>query len=162
MRTLLGILLAIGVPSVLADGPTQIDLPGFQCVGGTDSIRLPPKLSSLRSLGKLISEETIRVEEWEGYKAIEKLLRFNGLSIQVVTFTNAPERYSLAAVYLESSVWSLGPYRVGQPAAPLAKQLGAKNFSSNANWRFNGESESLQIEVQSGKVRRIVYECYTG
>ena len=119
-------------------------------------------MSDLRSLGKLISEETFRVEEWEGYKAIERLLRFNGLSVQVITFTNAPERYSLAAVYLESSVWSLGPYRVGQPAAPLVKQLGAKNFSSNATWHFNGESESLQIEARSGKVHRIVYECYTG
>ena len=162
MRTLLGTILAIGMSPVWADEPTQIDLPGFQCVGGTDSIRLPAKVSSLRSLGKLISEETVRIEEWQGYKAIEKLLRFNGLSVQVVIFTNAPERYSLGAVYLESPVWSLGPYRVGQPAAPLVKQLGAKNFSSNATWRFNGESDSLQIEARSGRVRRIIYECYTG
>jgi hypothetical protein len=126
-----------------------------------ESVRLPLKLSQLRKLGKISDEQTVRVEEWDGYKAIEKLLRFNGMHVQVITFTNDPERYNLAAVFIEAADWTVSPIRVGSPVAVLAR-LGAAKPSANGTWRFAGESDSLYVEARAGKVIRVVYECYTG
>lgn len=126
------------------------------------SVRLPPKLSQLRKLGTLREEQVVRTEEWEGYKAIEKLLRFDGLYIQVITFTNDPERFNLAAVYIESSKWSISPFRVGESISTALSRMGTKATDPNGAWRFSGESDTMYIESRGSKVYRLVYECYTG
>jgi hypothetical protein len=128
----------------------------------SQSVRLPTKLSQLRALGRITDEQTIHVQEWDGYRTVEKTLRFEGLYVQVITFSNDPERYSLAAVYIESPSWRLSPFRVGQPASEALARLGARGSSSSGTWRFSGESEALHLESRSGRVHRVVYECYTG
>ena len=142
--------------------PVSVTLPNFQCAGMKESVRLPGKLSQLRKLGKLNDEQTVHVQEWNGYKAIEKLLRFNGLYVQVITFTNDPERYNLASVHIEAQGWSVSPIRVGSPATEVLTRLGAIKPGPNATWQFVGESDSLYVEARDGKVFRVVYECYTG
>jgi len=153
--------MSVFVGTTAAD-PISVNLPGFHCTGMKESVRLPGKLSQLRKLGKLNEEQTIRVEEWDGYTAIEKLLRFNGLYVQVITFTNDPERYNLAAVYVETPGWSVSPVRVGVAADEPLSRLGAIRPGPSGTWRFAGESDSLYVEARNGKVFRVVYECYTG
>ena len=162
MRVLLSVLLACLAPAAWAGEPINVSRPGFQCVGSPDGVQLPETLSALRRLGVLLSEEVVRTEEWEGYKAVEKRLRFKGLSLHVITFTNQPERYSLGSLELSSPAWSVAPIAVGQPSEPLLRRLGARRTTSSGVWRFNGESESLIIEAHRGNVRRVLYECYTG
>ncbi len=127
-----------------------------------ESVRLPAKLSELRLIGKLIEERTVHVEAWEGYKAIEKLLRFNGLSLQVITFTNDAERYNLSAVTIESPRWSVSPIPVGSPVSDLQARVAGFVPKSTGAWHLAGESDSLHIEARNGKVTRVAYECYTG
>ena len=136
--------------------------PGFRCMGAAESVQLPNTLPALRGLGELLAEETVRTEEWEGYRAVEKHLRFKGLSLHVITFANQPERYSLGSLDVSTPNWSVAPILVGQPAAPLLQRLGAKQPGSSGAWRFSGESDSLLIEVRRSKVQRVYYECYTG
>ncbi len=157
--------VAVGVAAltvIAAAEPVSVNLPGFHCTGMKESVRLPGKLSQLRKLGKLNDEQTIHVEEWDGYKAIEKLLRFDGLHVQVITFTNDSERYNLAAVYIEAPGWSVSPVRVGALASEPLSRLGAVKPEPNGTWRFAGESDSLYVEARNGRVFRVVYECYTG
>jgi len=163
MRHHLSVLMALAAIAMPAKAdPVSVNLPGFQCTGLKEGVRLPRKLSQLRKLGKLNEEQTIHVEEWDGYKAIEKQLRFNGLYVQVITFTNDPERYNLSAVYIETPGWSVSPIRVGSPVQELLTRLGGVKPEPNATWRFSGESDSLYVEARDGKVFRVVYECYTG
>ena len=142
--------------------PTDVPLPGFSCATGTYGARLPTKLSALRAIGRIQDEQIVRVENWEGYRAIERIIRFDGLHVQVITFTNDPERYRLARIFIESPRWQVGFIRIGQPSAPLLEQLGASSPSRDGSWRFEGESDTLYVEAIAGKVFRVVYECYTG
>ena len=142
--------------------PVSVNLPGFQCTGMKQSVRLPKTLSLLRKLGKLNEEQTVHVQELDGYKAVEKLLRFNGLYVQVITFTNDPERYNLAAVHVEAPGWSVSPIRIGGSVGDALIPLGVVRPEPNTTWRFAGESDSLYVEARGGKVFRVVYECYTG
>ena len=154
-------LLLLACHGLAYADPVQVDLPGFHCSGMKESVRLPHKLSQLRKLGTLREEQTVRVEEWDGYKANEKLFRFTGLHVQVVTYTNDPERYNLAGVFIESEAWTLSPLRVGSPVSELTR-LGAIKPGANSTWRFSGESDSLYVEARAGRISRVVYECYTG
>jgi hypothetical protein len=139
----------------------EVSARSVSCFGGAYGARLPGKLSELRQLGEVRVEQPVRVEEWDGYKAIEKRLQFDGLSVNIITFSNDPERYSLASLSVQSSRWSVSPFRVGEPPVSLFELLGVKLVSTGA-WRFQGESDSLYVEVREGKVVRIAYECYTG
>jgi hypothetical protein len=141
--------------------PLEVDLPTFSCTGMKESIRLPPKLPQLRQMAKLNEEKTIQIHEWDGYKTLEKLYSFKGLYLHIITFTNDPDRYMLGAAFIESSEWSVSPIRVGSPVAVL-NRLGLAQPSDNGTWRFNGEADSLYVEVRAGRVSRVVYECYTG
>jgi hypothetical protein len=156
-------LLALALFGLVAHANTvEMPLPGFQCQGMSHSVRLPGKLSQLRALGRVTEEQTVHVQEWDGYKTVEKMLRFEGLYVQVITFSNDPERYSLAALHLESPKWQVSPFRIGQPTSEALARLGAKGSSPTGTWRFSGESETLHIESSSGRLFRVVYECYTG
>lgn len=142
--------------------PVDVAVSAVSCVDGAYGTRFPGSLSRLRQLGHLREERQVRVEEWDSYKAIEKRLQFDGMSVNIITFTNDPERYSLASVSVESSSWLISPWRVGDSPEPLFKLLGVKAPARNGAWRFHGESDSLYVEVRKGKVLRIGYECYTG
>ena len=160
-RCIVGILLCVIATDGSAD-PVRVALPGFQCTGMAQSVRLPSKLSQLRQLGRVTHEQVVHTQEWDGYKAVEKLIRFEGMRLRVVTFTNDPEKYSLSGAYIESSAWNLSPFPIGQPIRAAVSRLGVTNPASNAVWQFSGESESLYLESRKGKVFRVVYECYTG
>ncbi|HEY1092128.1 MAG TPA: hypothetical protein VGE47_13630 [Burkholderiaceae bacterium] len=159
------VLGSLGLGSATANDLPDVvrqSVPQLSCAGGAYGTRLPKGLSALRALGRIRDEQILRVEKWDGYTAIEKMIRFDGLYVQVITFSNDPERYNLAGVFIESSRWDIAPIRVGQPAAPLLARLGAKNTSRDATVKFTGESDSLFIESRAGKVFRVVYDCYTG
>ncbi|MES2635044.1 MAG: hypothetical protein V4669_18905 [Pseudomonadota bacterium] len=142
--------------------PVVVAVPAFSCVTGPFAVQLPAVLSGLRALGKLKEEKVVRVQSWEGYKAVERWLRFEGMELQIVTFTNDPERYTLGSALFESPRWSQAPARVGEPSGPLVTRLGAAQVEANANWRFAGETDSLYIQSKAGKISRVLYECYTG
>jgi hypothetical protein len=145
VRPLMLRLLVIAASAVLlqivAQGaePVDVSAPAVSCVGGVYGAHLPKKLSELRLMGQVREEQVVRVEQWDGYQAIERRIRFNRLSANVITFTNDPERYNVGGLVVESPRWSVSPIRVAQPSGPLLERLG----------------------VKSGVVR-VVYECYTG
>ena len=162
MRILIVAILAFFTQASAAQKPIEVNHPGISCVGAPLGVNLPDTLSALRSIGKLESEEVVHIDEWDGYKTIDKLLRFKGLDLHVVTFSNQPERYLLSLVEIKSPVWSFAPFRVGQRSETALGPFGVEQSGPNGLWRIYGESESVLIEVRHSKVSRVVYECYTG
>jgi hypothetical protein len=142
--------------------PVRASLPDFACATGAYGVRLPPKLSALRLLGKLEQEKVVSTEQWDDYQTVELILRFKGLSLQVITFTNDPERYNVAAMAIESPRWVVSPLQVGQPSAAPLTRMGVRAGITDGAWRFEGESDALYVEARRGKIHRVFYECYTG
>lgn len=162
MRSLALIGLSLIAPLAGATQPVEIDNPSFGCHKPGVGVELPKSLSALRQIGVVQSEELVRTEEWDGYQALEKRLQFNGLTLQVITFTNQPERYILSLLEVTMPNWSVTPIRVGQAAGPALSGLAVSAKRPYGVWRINGETDTLLIQVRGGKVERVLYECYTG
>jgi hypothetical protein len=156
---------AFGAFALHATGaePVHINLPAFSCHSGTYGAKLPSTLPALRSLGPLKSEEQGEVQVWEGHRTVEKWLRFEGLSVLIVTFSNDPNRYALALLEVTSPHWQVASrFRIGQFAGEVLRELGVSSPPSNGEWRVAGESDTVLLVVRNGRFTRITYECYTG
>ena len=141
---------------------TEVALHGYSCSAGAGGIRLPEKLSAVRALGVKVPEEVGESQQWDGYSTTERTLGLDGMTLQVITFSNDPERFLLSMAIIESARWDLSVIRVGQQLKQAFAALGYSGKPTNGNWRFNGESESLYVEARAGKISRLVFECYTG
>jgi hypothetical protein len=141
---------------------TEVSLQSYACTSKAAGISLPKKLSSIRALGPRTAEESGDSQQWDGYTSTERTLHFKGMSLQLVTFSNDPERYLLSTATIDSGRWSLSAIRIGQPTNQAFAALGYHGKPIDGSWRFVGESESLYLEARAGKVSKLVFECYTG
>ena len=156
-------LAGISAMPAIAAEPLQISLPSFSCHSGLYRAKLPSTLQALRNLGPLKSEVQGDAQDWEGYRTVEKWLRFDGLSVLVVTFSNDPSRYSLSIVDITSPRWQVSSrFRIGQSASKPLQELGVSSSQSNGEWRIAGESDALILVVREGRFAHVSYECYTG
>lgn len=101
-------------------------------------------------------------ESWDGYQSIHRALHFQGLTVEVVTFSNDADRYHPSVVSITGAQWALSSLRVGQPAQAPLRRLGVVGPVANGMWRFEGETDTLLVETRRGAVRAITYVCYTG
>lgn len=155
-------LLAAGVPAGAVE-PQRVGLPGFSCQSGKYGASLPATLPALRKLGRLQAEDPGEVQQWDDYHTTESVLRFDGLTVMVVTFSNDPDRYHLALLEVSSPRWRVSaPLRIGQPAGKILRELGVPSAPLSGEWRFAGESDALVLAVRDGLLSRITYDCYTG
>lgn len=163
MRLTLIALGLLAASRALAAEPVAVPVPGFACAGSPLSISLPARWPDLRRLAPLQAEEVLGVEPWDGYQAITRALRFAGLRLEVVTFTNDPERYLLSLATITRPSWALGPLRVGADAATALRPWGITGPPPGAGWRIEGESDAVVVEATpAGRIARVTYDCYTG
>lgn len=154
-------LLMIVSPATARAGESEVQVPSFSCADKVLGIHFPARLSELRALGTIRSQKTVSRQRWDGYETVEQVLDFAGLSVQLVSFSHDAERYLLGAADVTGAAWSLGALRVGRPAPPAFAALGLGRQRSGL-WRLSGETDSVYVELRDGRVRRFVYECYTG
>jgi hypothetical protein len=146
-------------------GDPQYFIEGLACQGGKFSVKLPPTLPALLALAPRHGEKSLGTERWEGYTTTRKKIWFDGLVIDLVTYSNDPERYSLSAVTIRGAAWArLAPFAVGEDVDAVRAKLGDV---SKDDWQlrsiYAGESESVRFETtKAGKVSAVIYECYTG
>ena len=142
----------------------QYFLAGMRCVGGSYGLRLPATLPALNTMAPLVSTLILEVEKHEGYTATRKVLRFKGLTLGVVTFSNDPTRYALDSAEISSSAWrNIAPFRVGQRIEAAHKLLGViADPDLYLRSTYTGEAESVRFESRSGRITSVIYECYTG
>ena len=83
-------------PSV-SSMPTELtagsSLQDFQCVGGALGLRLPETLTEVLRLGVVNGEQVEQIENWEGYTATRKEINFEGLTLGIMIFSNAKDRW---------------------------------------------------------------------
>jgi hypothetical protein len=146
-----------------SDAP-QVFIEGLSCTNGKYGMRLPATLPKLLALAPVTKEEPQETERWDGYTTTRKRIHFEGLSMDIVTFSNNPNRYMVAAAELRSPAWArLTPFAVGESITAVRAKLG-KPAEADEPLRatYAGENESLRFQTRAGRVTAVVYECYTG
>ncbi len=173
-HVLRGFVLGLGLLALAASraqanqagkaGDPQYFLEGMRCLGEPFGLRLPSTLPELLALGAVQSEQVLEVEQWEGYKATRKIVRFKGLALGLVTYSNDPRRYSLASAEVRSRDWlRLTPFAVGESTEAVRQRLGdVAEDDMTLRSLYSGESDSVRFETRAGRVSAVIYECYTG
>jgi hypothetical protein len=159
------ILAMLGIGSAeTAEQPDHVNhVPEFACSSGPHRLKLPKSYSSVRRLGKLKRETVTRTEDWDGYKAQERELVFEGLRLLVITFTNDRDRYIIAAADITDRRWNLvDGFRVGDTIDKARAKLAAASNANADTLEFGGDTDVVLFKVSGGRVTAISYDCYTG
>jgi hypothetical protein len=146
-------------------GDPQYFVEGLACQGGKFGLDLPAKLPALLAMGPRVGEEGLETQRWEGYTTTRKRIRFHGLTADVITYSNDPDKYSLASLTITSAAWAnLAPFAVGESIDATRAKLGSiAQDDEQLRSIYAGENESVRFETtRAGKVKAIIYECYTG
>ncbi|GAC1376570.1 MAG: hypothetical protein NVS3B3_15740 [Aquirhabdus sp.] len=159
--------LAVETGSANQAGPAgdpQYFVEGLACQSGKYGLRLPATLPGLLALGPRPAVKGLGTQRWKGYTTTYKRIRFDGLSMDLITYSNDPNRYSLASLTIRSTAWTmLAPFAVGESVDDIRARFGdvAKD-----DWQlrsiYSGENESVHFDTRAGRVSAIIYECYTG
>lgn len=161
MRTVLLIALALGVASfeVSAQSYNVADL---SCTKGPYRLKLPKSYRAVRGLGAIRRDRVLKIEHHGTYTASYRELRFNGLEIELVTFSNQPGGYALTKAIITTSNWRIGgPLRVGAPAKSALRGL-ANESPRDGELEFNGATDSLRVNLAAGRVLDLEYSCQPG
>ena len=164
LRAVAGIVaLSVSGPIAIAqDEPQPVYVKDLSCTEGPFRLHLPSTYQAVRAIGHLRDEKVIQVQSWEKYKTEDRQLFFDGLRLDVVTFSNDNTRYLVAGAVVTTSGWSFaGGFRVGQSIDTALSRLGAKT-GARSEILLGGDADALRLGVNGGKVVRIAYECYTG
>jgi hypothetical protein len=146
-------------------GDPRYFVEGMACQAGKFSLRLPATLPALLALGRPLGEQRLESQRWEGYTTTHKRIWFEGLSLDLITYSNDPDKYSLASLTIRSAAWArLAPFAVGEPVDAVREKLGD---ISKDDWQlrsiYGGENDSVRFETtRAGNVSAVIYECYTG
>jgi hypothetical protein len=87
-------------------------------------------------------------------------LRFSGLELVVVTFSDRPNQYVLSRAIVSSRAWRIGgQLRVGSPARSALKGLQAKDLPRDGELEFSGDTDSIRVALAAGRVLDVEYSC---
>lgn len=148
----------------MPSGEPEYFIEGMRCAGGKFGLRMPPSLPAVMALGQVMSKQILKTEQWEGYTTLHTRLQFDGMTLELIAFSNDPARYMLASIDIRSPAWArLSPFRVGQPVKDARKLLGP-DAQEDTQFKalYAGENESVRFETRANKVSAVIYQCYTG
>lgn len=146
-----------------AEEPTSTYVAKLSCTSGPYRIKLPKSYKALRALAPLKREKTLAVRDLGTHQAYERELRFAGLELVVITYSNKPDQYLLSRASLSSPKWKIGgQLRIGSQATSALRGMPIKEIPKNAELELNGDADSIHVAVSGGRVQEVDYECYTG
>ena len=161
MRTVLLLSVALGLASfeVSAQSYNVADL---SCTKGPYRLKLPKSYRAVRGLGTIRRDRVLKIEDHGTYTATHRELRFNGLEIELVTFSNQPGRYVLTKAIISTPNWRIGgQLRVGAPAKAALRGL-AREAPRDGELEFSGDGDSLRVALAAGRVLDVEYSCQPG
>ena len=134
-----------------AAGPAEVS-----CTSGPYRLQLPRNYRGLRTMGQLRRERVLKTEE----SGVLRELRFNGLELEVITPQGKPNEYVVSKAIVSTRTWRIaGPLRVGVPARSALKGLQPKSVPSDGEIEFNGEADSIRVNLSRGRVLDFEYTC---
>jgi hypothetical protein len=158
-----GSLLAIAAVVLLVpEVQAQTYVADLSCTTGPYRVRLPKTYRALRTLAPLKRERVLQKEEQDGHTTIYRELRFNGLELELVTYSDKPNQYVLSSAVLSTSAWRIGgQLRVGTAARIALKGLARQAVPSDGELEFNGDHDSIRVTLARGRVLDVEYSCAT-
>lgn len=152
------IAAALGLASfdATAQSYTVADL---SCTKGPYRLKLPKSYKAVRGLGTIRRDRVLKVEDHGTYTATHRELRFNGLELELVTFSNQPGHYALTKAIISTRNWRIGgALRVGAPAKSALRGL-ANESPRDGELEFSGATDSLRVNLAAGRVLDLEYSC---
>lgn len=145
---------ALGLVGLEANAQTYVEK--LSCTSGPYRVQLPKSYKAVRGLGHLRRERVLKSED----TATHRELRFNGLELVVVTFSDRPNQYVLSKAIVSSRAWRIGgQLRVGSPARSALKGLQAKDLPRDGELEFSGDRDSVRVNLAAGRVLDVEYSC---
>ncbi len=157
-------LLFLAVDTPFAEDHRKGSHEELSCHTGPYAIDLPQTLTELRSIGKLRNERILEAGEVGDYKAELRKLVFDGLNVVVSIQADASyTSFLFSQVTITSPKWKIANgFRVGDTADSVKKRLRG-NVRVEKNWlEIFSDCDSLRFLISNGKVKKIIYQCYTG
>jgi hypothetical protein len=163
------VLFCAGLSSIATLGLIPVDAKAdtyvaqLSCASGPYRVRLPKSYKALRTLGQLRRERIVRTEEQGTHTVTHRELRFNGLELVVITFSNKPNQYVLSKAILSSPAWKVGgQLKVGSAAKSALRGLQEKDLPKEGELEFRGDTDSIRVNLAAGRVLDVEYSCHTG
>lgn len=160
---LAAIAASLGVGNVSAQDE-GVYVENLDCVGGRFGLDLPSDIRVVRQMSSTLKEEVLEVERWHGYTTERKLLKFDGLTLEVIEFSNDPSRFMLTFAAVTSPKWnSISPFKLWRPVTDSATVLGDFARDNPGLIRpFEDEGNRVTIHSSEGIVTQVAYHCYPG
>jgi hypothetical protein len=151
---------AMAAPSL----PSTPYIENFSCDHGPFGLRLPSDARALSQLAPILQSRSGKAEEWENYRTTRTYVRYSGLDLGYVAFSNDPARYLISYVEVSKPDWQItGPFQVGQTVSTVQSILGlGAQDDSGLKRSYGSEGATVTFEQTKGKITKIKYECYTG
>jgi hypothetical protein len=132
----------------------------LSCESGPYSLKLPKTFDELRKIAPLKSERLVREQDFGTYRARHRELVFNGLKLSVVTYSDQPETYQVAAAEIRSPAWKIaGPFRYGAALPAVVGDIHTKSLRSSATVEFAGEEDLVRVQLKGHRVAALTYLC---
>jgi hypothetical protein len=156
-------LLAIAAMALLLpEAQAQTYVAELSCTSGPYRVRLPKTYRALRFLAPLKRERVLQKEDQGEHTVAYRELRFNGLELEVVTYSNKPNQYVLSSAVLSTPSWRIGgQLRVGTAARIALKGLARPPYPSDGELEFNGDADSIRVTLSRGRILDVEYSCAT-
>jgi hypothetical protein len=157
LRQGLFIVVALCLAPLGANAQTYVA--DLSCTQGPYRLKLPKSYRAVRGLGTIRRDRVLKIEDRGTYTATYRELRFNGLEIELVTFSNEPGRYALTKAIITTRNWRIaGALRVGAPARSALRGL-ANQSPRDGELEFSGATDSLRVNLAAGRVLDVEYSC---
>jgi hypothetical protein len=136
----------------------------FSCSDGPFSLRLPSDAQAFAQLGPVLQRGTGEIEEWESYRTTRTYVRYPGLDLGYIAFSNEPARYMISYIEVTTPDWRVtGPFKVGDLVSTIRRVLGpVAQDDSELKRQYGNEGDGLTFEQVGGRITKIRYDCYTG
>jgi hypothetical protein len=162
----IGVISALAAVAALGlisfDANAENYVAEVSCTKGPYRLKLPKSYKALRALAPLRREKVLGKEDRDGYTVTYRELRFTGLELEVVTFSNDPSRYLVSSAVLSTPAWKIGgQLRVGSPAKSALRGLARDELPKEGELEFSGETDSIHVTLAAGRVLDVEYSCNT-
>ncbi|MBV9191958.1 MAG: hypothetical protein JOZ85_15835 [Betaproteobacteria bacterium] len=132
----------------------------ISCDSGPYALKLPETYDALRKIGPLKGEKLLREQDHGTYRARYRDLQFNGLRLNVVTYSNDPEKFQVVFAEIRSPHWKIaGPFRQGAALPVRVGDVETKTIRSSATVEFSGAEDTVRVRLVGRKVSSVTYLC---
>ena len=156
---LAALLAAVLVAAAAPHAHAQNKAAEPSCTSGPYRLKLPNSYKALRTMGHLRRERMVKTQD----SGVQRELRFNGLELVVITSAEKPNHCTFSRAVVSTASWRIaGPLRVGTSAKIALKGLQPRALPSDGELEFNGDTDSIRVTLQRGRVLDFEYTCSTG